>query len=97
MALFITIVIRDLAKIFLFDIGRELGITSSSWGTIFLIFSFVALPLVRLLLLIITCLFRGFFGLRALFGLVGLILRALEGCAGFLGFFRLIISGIEAS
>ena len=50
----------------------------------------------HLLLLFFPCLFRSFFGFEALFGLVSLALQALRGCVGFLGPFKLIVSGIQA-
>ena len=96
MALFVAVVTGDLAKIFLFSIGRGLIITSSSWSTTLLVLLFVIFPLMRLLLLVFVCLFREFFGLGALFGLVGLTLRTLWGRAGFLSSFRLFVPRIEA-
>ena len=60
MALFVAVITGNLAKIFPFGIGREFGIIFSSWSTTFLVFLFVAPPLVRLLLLFFPYLFRGF-------------------------------------
>lgn len=93
MALFITVIINDLAKVFLFRTNEKFEITPSSWGTVFSIFLFVTSPLGHLFFL----LFPGFVNsLGSLFSLAGLnFALALQICINFLDLFRLFITGFN--
>lgn len=93
MVFFVVVVIDDLTLIFLFGTSRRFSITAGSWGVLFLVFIFVAPPLIHYFLLFFTSLVGGF---GTLFGLVGFILAlALPGLIGLLDFFRLFVAGFD--
>lgn len=94
MAFFVTVVIGDLAKIFLFCTSKRFSITPGSLDTVFLILLFIVFSLVHLLFLLFPCLVGGF---ELLFDVAGLTLTlALRICISFLGFFRLFIVGLDS-